>query len=97
MDKKIVLSDKETYVIKANSYTVNGNHLCILYLNSPEYSILIGNSYASNNFISIGTMNRDASTAFASFQFATKAQPDNVMTIQGVPVGENLTYRLKLS
>lgn len=97
LDKKIDLSDKETYIIEANTYAVNENHQCILYLSSPKCSILIGNSYTSNNFIAIGTLNQDASATFASFQLATKAQPENVISIHGLPVGSNLTYRLKLS
>ena len=95
------LTSDKTYTIKFDTYSNGNENQNVFYLSSDTYSLAIGNSYNSNNYVSIGQMDTAAQGVRISFQKADGATQItdllDTSTANDVSVHTNLSYTLTLS
>ena len=67
LERSLSISSDLEYTINFKTYATRADQEAMFYLSSSNYSILIGNSYNSNNYVSVGTTTGAVSN-FHSFQ-----------------------------
>lgn len=99
LDSSISSSSGDVYSITFHTYASVKDQQTCFFLSSGDYSIVIGNSYNSNDEVYVGSLDSDI-TSFVSFQSGdsrTVITPFEGSSGSVINVGTSLNYSLTLS
>lgn len=100
LDSSISSLDGVSYKISFHTYASVVDQQTCFFLSSENYSIVIGNSYTSNNEVYVGELKDSISSTFVSFQNGEGRivlEPLGESSGNTINVGTSLDYSLTLS